>query len=247
MFVSFKMTLSLIVTFLCLTTQSVSAESGDVIDHQPLEDVLQAHVNKKGMVAYKALASSEQAKVLRSYVDAVGKAEPKGHKRKARLAFYINAYNAIVLQSIVDHLPTTSVMKVDGFFKKKKHLVAGKKMTLDELENQLIRKKFKEPRIHFVLVCGAKSCPRLRRKAMTAKNLNRQLARATKEFLPLATKVEGNTVTTSQLFNWFAEDFVAAKGSVGAYLAEYIPEHAEVLKAAKKVEFSHYDWALNAQ
>jgi hypothetical protein len=233
---------------LLLTTQvAVATEPGDVIDHQPFEKILKEHVNKKGMVSYKALKASDDAKGLASYLETVAKADLKGHKRKAKLAFYINAYNAIVMQAVLDNLPTKSVMKVDGFFKKSKHLVAGKSVTLDALENQIIRKKFKEARIHFVLVCGAKSCPRLRRRAMTAKNLNRQLQKAAKEFVPQATQVKDGKVTTSQLFNWFKDDFVAASGSVGAYLAEYLPEHAEILKSTKSIEFSHYDWALNAR
>jgi hypothetical protein len=224
-----------------------AAEPVDVIDHQPFQKILKEHVNKKGMVAYKALKASDAAIGLKTYLGAVAAADLKGHKRKAKLAFYINAYNALVVQAILDQLPTSSVMKVDGFFKKTKYVVAGKKLTLDALENKIIRPKFKEPRIHFVLVCGAKSCPRLRRHAMTAKNLNRQLKKAAQEFVPKATQIEGDKVTTSQLFNWFKDDFVAAKGSVGAYLAEYLPEHAETLKSTGSIAFSHYDWALNAR
>jgi hypothetical protein len=127
--------------------------------------------------------------------------------------------------------------------------VAGKEMTLDELEHGLIRKEFAEPRIHFVLNCAAQSCPKLQRDALTAANLESTLARATREFVPAATRLEDGKIVTSQLFNWFAEDFVKAEGSVAEYLAKY--EDGKVAKALKsgdvEITFSEYDWRINSQ
>ena len=193
-------------------------------------------------------ADEEDWKKLNSYVESVAGATVKGSD-KAKLAFYINAYNANVIKSVVEKYPIKSVMKVDGFFKKEKHKVAGKEVTLDQLENEIIRKEFAEPRIHFVLVCAARSCPRLQRRAATEKNLESLLEKGATEFIPKATKVtDEGEVITSQLFNWFAVDFKKKEGSVKKYLAKYVPDHAEtILKEETKVKFSNYSWKLNKQ
>jgi hypothetical protein len=148
----------------------------------------------------------------------------------------------------VEKYPIESVMKVDGFFKKEKHTVAGEKITLDQLENEIIRKQFDEPRIHFVLVCGARSCPRLNRRAATAANLNGLLESSAKSFIPRATKVKDGTIATSKLFEWFAGDFAKAEGSVRKFLAKYDPNHKKaILDESNKLTFSHYSWKLNKQ
>jgi hypothetical protein len=226
------------------------AGDGDVIDHSGFDALLKKYVDEDGQVAYaKWKKNEEDLEKLRGYVEKIAEADPSEHGPDAQLAFYINAYNATVLGSIINHWPTESPMKIKGFFKVETHPIAGKEMTLDTLEHGLIRKKFDEARIHFVLVCAAKSCPRLRQKALTADNLEATLEAATREFVPQATELKEGTVRTSQLFNWFSEDFEEAAGSVREYLAEYTDgEVAEALgEKDVEIEFTEYDWAVNAQ
>jgi hypothetical protein len=221
-----------------------------VVDTAPWQELLSEHVDAKGQVDYAAWhADKEDRKKLDAFLAKVAKANAGEHPKKAQLAFYINAYNATVIDSVLEKWPVKSVMKEDGFFKKEKHPIAGIERTLDALEHKLIRPTFKEPRIHFVLVCAAKSCPRLRSEALTAKNLEATLDAAAKEFIPAATTVEKNSVTTSQLFNWFAEDFKNEAGSVEAYLAKYTDKKTKkVLESGDaKLKFSEYDWAINKQ
>ncbi|MFU8802681.1 MAG: DUF547 domain-containing protein, partial [Bradymonadaceae bacterium] len=201
-----------------------AVQGGDVIDHSPFETLLGKYVDARGQVAYAGWArATADREALKKYVDAVGRARVEGKSEASRLAFYINAYNAIVLNSVLEKWPVESVMKVDGFFTEEKHRVANREMTLDDLEhNKVIRVEFNEPRIHFVLVCAAKSCPRLLRNAMTEKNLEGHLNTAAREFIPAATTRQGNKVITSQLFNWFKVDFEKDAGSVAAYLAKYV-------------------------
>ncbi len=222
----------------------MAVSSSDVISHQNFDALLKKFVDKKGQVNYKALAKDRAA--LDTYLKEIGNAKISGSD-DAKLAFYINTYNAIVIDSVLQS-KLKGVMETKGFFKKNNHKVAGTMMTLDHLENSIIRKDFAEPRIHFVLVCGAKSCPRLRQEAATQDNVIAMMEAATKEFIPLSTKVKGNKVKTSELFNWFKDDFIKAEGSVGAYLAKYLPEHAELLKSKKaNISFSKYSWKLNKQ
>lgn len=232
-----------------VTPAATTASTGDVIDHRPFDALLKKHVDARGQVAYAAWATNEADRAtLKSYVDAIGRARVESKSEASRLAFYINAYNAIVLNAVLEKWPVESVMKVEGFFTAEKHRVANQEMTLDDLEhNKVIRVQFAEPRIHFVLVCAAKSCPPLLRSAMTEANLEQTLDSATRAFIPAATRRRGDKVITSQLFNWFKQDFEKDAGSVAAYLARYTEGETKALLESDKVtiDFSDYDWAIN--
>lgn len=233
-----------------LLTVSTSAFAADVVDSASFDSLLSEYVDGDGRVAYaKWHDDKEDMNALDAFLEDVAEAEPDAHSKDAQLAFYINAYNAHVIDELLERWPVENPLKIDGFFKKIKHPVAGKKMTLDELEHGLIRKQFSEPRIHFVLNCAAKSCPKLRQDALTAANLEKTLARAARDFVPAATSLEDGKIVTSQLFNWFSKDFVEAEGSVAKYLAKY--ESGEVAKALKsgdvEITFSKYDWRINSQ
>jgi len=237
-------------TLLLVTLLAANAGAKDVIDHEPFDRILSKYVDSKGLVDYEGLRSNEKdRKKFEKYVDAIESANVKGSKN-AKLAFYLNAYNATVIDSVLQHWPLKSVMNVDGFFKKEKHEIAGKKITLDHLEHKIIRPTFNDARVHFALVCAAMSCPPLKKKPFTEKNVDRMLTENTKAFIPKATTVdkEKKVVTTSKLFEWFSGDFEADEGSVAKYLARYYPQHAEFLKSGDyKLKFSPYDWALNIQ
>jgi hypothetical protein len=237
-----------LLTALFLFSLSANASAKEVVDPAPFDALLKKHVDNRGRVNYAAIKKSKKDRAqLESFVKAIGDAKVKGSE-KAQLAFYINAYNALVIHSVVEKYPISSVMKVDGFFKKNKHTVAGEKMTLDALENSIIRKKFSEPRIHFVLVCAAKSCPKLNRRAATAANLEGLLESSTKAFVPKATTVKEGKIVTSKLFKWFAGDFEKAEGSVRKYLAKYVPKHKDaILDEKNELTFAHYSWKLNKQ
>lgn len=223
----------------------------DVIDHAPLEILLTKYVNSQGNVGYAQWNTDKADRdALKSYLANVADAQVDGYSSNSKLAFYINAYNAIVLDSILKQWPVKNVMTLDGFFDKSKHTIAGQQMTLDDLEhNKVIRVQFQEPRIHFVLVCAAKSCPRLLTTALTAVNLEKNLESAAREFIPKATRVEENKVFTSQLFDWFKQDFEKHSGSIQAYLTRYVSaDIAQVLNnGTSTVEFTEYDWSINKQ
>ena len=215
-------------------------------DHKPLDAILRAHV-RGGRVDYAGIKARDADK-LAAYVKAVGSASVSGMSKNAKLAFYLNAYNALVIKAVVDRWPgITSVMKVPGFFKSKRYKVAGRTVTLDQLENKVIRPTFKEPRIHFALVCAARSCPPLPSRAFSASGLDKTLDRLARSFINSSrgVQVSGDTIRVSRLFEWYAGDFVAAAGSVGKFLARYHKTHADKLKAATKLDYLNYDWALN--
>jgi len=226
------------------------AFASDVVNPSAFDGLLQKYVNSHGRVNYAAWHKDKADRArLKKYMYRVATAKTAGHSRHARLAFYIDAYNATVISSILHAWPTQSVMKVDGFFKKKPHRIAGKKMTLDHLETAIIRHKFKDARVHFVLVCGAISCPRLRRHALSEQNLDQTLTAAAKEFIPQRTKVAGKHIVTSKILKWFAADFKRDGGSVRKFMAKYLSgaKKKAVLSKKHSLHYRKYNWKLNKQ
>ena len=227
----------------------VASPARAAFEHKPFDRLLKAHV-KRGKVDYASIKSNESTRAeLERYLKAVGSASLVGMGKKDRLAFYLNAYNALVIDAIVRRWPKIrSVMKVKGFFDKTTHRVAGKRVTLNQLENKIIRPRFKDARIHFALVCGAQSCPPLRSGAFDGASLDRVLDRLTRAFINSREGVEvGPTgeVRVSQLFKWYADDFKDAAGSVPKYLARYRRQHAERIGKASKLAYLPYSWSLN--
>jgi len=171
--------------------------------------------------------------------------------RKPDMAFYLNAYNATVVKSVLEHGRPKRVTDVKGFFEKEKHVIAGRSLTLNGLENT-VRKRYGDPRIHFALNCAAKSCPRLWGRAFSAKTLDRTLDKLTREFLDgpgVRVDAKAKTVAVSKLFEWYREDFVEKEGSIKKYLARWVSEagRRKALEAGHRIVFQEYDWALNGK
>jgi len=248
----------LVGTSVVAQTDDATPADGDVIDHAPFTSLLDEFVDEDGGIDYAGWHDDDEAtQTLDAYLESVANASTDGHGRDAKLAFFLNAYNAHVIDSILEEWPVGNPQDVDGFFDVAKHRVAGRKLTLDELEHKVIRPEFEEPRIHFVLVCAAESCPRLRQQALDAQTLEETLEEATREFVAEATTlVEGDgesndgteRVVTSKLFDWFAEDFEKEAGSVRDYLKQYVDGSVrDALDNGAPIDFRDYDWAINDQ
>jgi hypothetical protein len=162
--------------------------------------------------------------------------------KKEKLAYWINAYNAFTLKLVVDNYPTKSIMNFDGgkTWDVKRIQLGDKKYSLNNIENDIIRPQFKDPRIHFALNCAAKSCPPLWNRAYTAENLNATLEARTKAFIndPNFNTISASKASVSKIFEWYAADF----GDLKKYLNKYA---ATQLKPSTTVTFNEYDWGLN--
>ena len=160
-------------------------------------------------------------------------------------AFWINGYNLLVIKSIVDNYPMKSPLDKGGFFDIKKHEIGGELITLNDIENKMLRAVFpKEPRFHFVLVCGGLGCPPIINNAYLPKTLDAQLEKQTKLALndPEFIQVNKNKVKISQIFQWYKSDFTKE----GRRLVDFINQYrTEKLPARAQVSFYSYNWALN--
>jgi hypothetical protein len=172
-----------------------------------------------------------------------------------KIAFLLNLYNAATLQLIIDHYPVESIKEIGGRWKGpwKQEVVNlfGEKVTLDHVEHDIIRKDYKEPRVHFALVCAARSCPPLRGEPYIPEKLDEQLEDQGRIFMKTPSKnrvdLENRTVHLSKIFKWFSGDFEEHAGSILAFVRPYFPEETakKIEGGTFRVEYMDYDWALN--
>ncbi|WP_116124249.1 DUF547 domain-containing protein [Lewinella sp. IMCC34183] len=216
-----------------------AAASQDAPDHQLWNQLLQRYVSANGRVNYEGFR--QDSAQLKKYLKLLGRAVPDdGWSRDEALAYWINAYNAFTIQLILDHWPVNSIRDIDEPWAQKFIRLEGKSYSLDQIEHQIIRPTFSEPRIHFALVCAAVSCPPLANQAYTAPRLEEMLTKATRSFInnEQFNVTQEEVVRVSPLFDWYAEDFGDVTKFLNTYLRTNIP-------AGKELYFLDYDWDLN--
>lgn len=236
------------------STLSAAAVSFDQ-SHAAFDALLKQHV-RDGWVDYMALKANPTP--LADYLEqlgAVSQAEFDRWSEPDRLAFLINLYNASTLKLVVDHYPVKSVRDIGSFFRSpfKQAVVPlfGQLVPLDTVEHQILRRQYAEPRIHFALVCAARSCPPLRSEAYVGARLDAQLREQGERFLrdPRRNRVDlaGRTLYLSEIFKWFGQDFEKAAGSVQRFVADYLPPEAAAVarRDGFRVRYLPYDWSLN--
>jgi len=166
----------------------------------------------------------------------------------APMSAWLNAYNALVVSSVVARWPLRSVRDVPGFFDGLRHRVAGRDRTLDEIEHGVLRARFRDARVHAALVCGARSCPPLFGHAFVEGELDRVLDELVRAWLAGdgALRITGGRVTVSPVFFWYRGDFEREAGSVVEWLRRRVPERWSAASIEGGVSEGSYDWALNA-
>jgi hypothetical protein len=162
--------------------------------------------------------------------------------REDKLAYWINAYNALTIDLIVRNYPTKSIKDIKDPWNQRLWKFGDKWQNLSDIEHKILR-EMNEPRIHFAIVCASVSCPKLQNVAFTASNLEEQLTKVTKEFLSDSSKNElsEDSIKLSKIFKWFKKDF-----EQDSSLIDFLNLYAQVtiLSGAKK-SFKDYNWDLN--
>lgn len=224
-------------------------------------DAMVVRFVRDGVVDYSGLRHSGTAALdgyLRS-LESVCREQYVAWTREQQLAFFINAYNAYTIKLILEHYPVKSIRSI-GFLPGSAFreqfiplpFLRGKALSLDDIENDILRKDFREPRIHFAIVCASQSCPALRSEAYRATTLDAQLTQAARRFLSDRSKNHfdpaARTLHLSSVFKWFREDFERTSRTLPAFVARYAePATAAALSSGDdvRVEFLDYDWSLN--
>jgi hypothetical protein len=258
------------------TETPVAAPPGE-FSYEPYASTLLNHVDMRDLVSYAALTTDRGD--LDSFVASLATLDPEVYEswdEDGKIAFWLNAYNALTLRVIVDHYPIepsifrslfypeNSIRQIPGVWKRLRFPVMGRERTLDEIEHEVLRVEFDEPRIHMALVCAAMGCPPLRWEPYTGEKLDGQLEDQIVRLLSHPEKFrldpESGRVHLSPIFKWFGDDFVSvyepdrgyedrstAERAVLHFIALHLEgSDKEFLKEGDyEIDYLDYDWSLN--
>lgn len=222
-------------------------------EHSSWNELLQLAIHD-GLVDYDVFAAHRAE--LDRYLERVGQVDLAALERDQLMALLINAYNAYTIRSILEHPHVASIREIDGVWDRRTHLVGGFDLTLDNLEHNLLRPYFRDPRIHVAVNCAARSCPPLAPWAFRGEALDAQLEERTTAFFrdPRFTRLERETLYLSALLDWYGKDFIDAQAQpradslpefVKRYASEELATRLEQLGPRVEIRFLDYDWALN--
>ena len=250
-------TLSTLVLLLYISLWFIPGVSAGTFDHSKFDQALKKYVDDKGLVDYNSIAKDSG---FSEYVQSLQTARVEELSRDGQLAFWINGYNAVTIDKVIKKKPKKSVREtfIPGvwtatkFFTSREHIVAGKRLSQDDIEHEILRKQFKDPRIHFAIICASMGCPPLPRIAYTEENVQTRLEEETQKYLnsQRGTRIDRaeNTLHMSKLFDWFATDFIQKSGSTLAFMQPYLHEEVRIfLERDPMISYLEYNWALNAQ
>jgi len=233
--------------------------SYDNVDHSAWNSLLGRYVDSEGMVNYRAWKASDDASALERYLEQLSQVDPnKPSSREAKLAFWINAYNAVTVEGILREYPTSSIRNHTGLvgYNLWDHLllrVGEETFSLNTMEHEILR-KMGEPRIHFAIVCASIGCPRLLNEAYAADRIDEQLTENAKNFFSQDRNFrfdkEAGQIFLSSILDWFGSDFGDSQAAQLARISPYLPsDEARQVAVSENVTVSYldYDWNLNEQ
>jgi hypothetical protein len=209
--------------------------------HKPWTQLLTQHVSASGKVDYKGFIQSKEQ--LNQYLESLASQTPtQTWSRNEAMAYWINAYNAFTVKLIIDNWPVSSIRDIHNGdpWNVKWIELEGKKYSLNQIENDILRPRYGDARIHFAVNCAAKSCPPLLNRAFTSEQLNAQLDQQARSFINSTqyNSISPQSIQVSKIFDWYAADF----GNLIDYLNQY---SNTTIRSGAKVSFLEYDWGLN--
>ncbi|APY08007.1 hypothetical protein BWZ20_06690 [Winogradskyella sp. J14-2] len=229
-------------TILNLTMSNDNLVFNDLFNHSKWNTLVNDNVSNNGQVDYSSFKTNNAD--LQAYIEALQDHYPnvENASKNEKLAYWINAYNALTIDLIIKNFPLKSIKDIKDPWDQRLWKFGDKWLTLNEIEHNILR-KMDEPRIHFAIVCASESCPKLQNTAFTADNLEEQLTKATKEFLADETKnsISENDLKLSKIFKWFKKDF-----EQGGSLIDFLNRYSDItISDNAKKSFKNYSWELN--
>jgi hypothetical protein len=247
--------------------------------HSDFDSLLKSHVHDSRVDYQGIIKSSDELDTYLRQLGSVSEANYENWTEEQKLAFWINAYNAFTIKAIIDNypikrsfslvglfVPSNSILQIGGVWSEVQFRTVGKMVTLEEIEHEILRKEFNEPRIHFAINCASKGCPNLRNEAYRPDIIYQQLESQAIDFIndPMkGVKIDhgNNKVKLSKIFKWFGKDFITRYGNTDLFNGRNATEKAvlsvvvnylqdqdkkEFLKGNNfKISYLSYDWSLN--
>lgn len=237
---------TIILGLVLLMSYSLFSQSSGSVSHDKWAKMLNQYVTENGNVNYDGFKESESQ--LDQYLNHLKSNAPKDNWSKEHsMAYWINAYNAFTIKLILKNYPLKSIMEVNSgkawdlqFIE-----IGGKKLSLNDIEHNILRKRYKDPRIHFAVNCASVSCPKLVNRPFLATTLQVQLENAAKQFVNNAKKnsISADKIQISKLFEWYSGDFTD-----GQSLIAYLNKYSKIkINPKAKISYMAYDWNLNSK
>jgi hypothetical protein len=233
--------------------------SGAAIDHGIWARLLERYVvtgaDGINRVAYGDVTRPDR-EALDRYLQALADTPISDHDRVTQMAYWINLYNALTVRVVLDHYPARSIRDIDispGLFSdgpwgRKLLAIEGERVALDDIEHQILRPIWRDPRLHYALNCASLGCPNLQPAPFEPDRLDRQLDAAAIEFVnhPRAVSLEDDGLIVSSIYRWFGDDFGGTDRKILAHLKAYAnPDLAMKLEGFASIGDDRYDWRLN--
>ena len=235
-------------------------DSSVIVDHAGWDLILQRYVNDahpSGINRFKYFrVSPKDRQVLKDYLQKMQTVAVSGLTRGEQKAYWINLYNALTVDVILDHYPVKSIRDIDispGIFSNgpwdaKLLTVEGEKISLNDIEHRILRPIWQDNRVHYAVNCASLGCPNLQPLSFTSQNLDILLEKAARDFInhPRGVSFINSGLQVSSIYFWFQEDFGASENGVIQHLRKYLsPENLKKLDAVQKKIRHQYDWSLN--
>jgi len=228
------------------------------IDHQPWDGLLKRFVEPASdginRVAYGRVGPADRQK-LRDYLQALSRIEISRYNRDEQRAFWINLYNALTVEVVLDHYPIASIRDIwSGLFSRgpwdlELIEIEGEALTLNDIEHRILRPIWRDPRIHYAVNCASLGCPNLQSRAFTAANTDSLLDAAAVEYInhPRGARVVDGKLHVSSIYVWFEADFGGTDAGVIAHLKQYARgDLRAALDDIRRIDDDSYDWRINA-
>jgi hypothetical protein len=234
-------------------------KSRESINHSLWGNLLSRHVRKSNrgvnLVDYRGFSAADRT-MLADYIAILTGVSISQFNRDQQLAYWINLYNALTVQVVLDHYPVDSIRDINispglftiGPWDKTLISIEGEDLTLNDIEHRILRPIWRDPRIHYAVNCASIGCPDLRDRAYPATGIDKLLDQAATAYVndPRGVSVVDGKVSVSKIYDWFIEDFGGSEETVLHHLQQYAaPELAARLEAIGKLSNEHYDWSIN--
>jgi hypothetical protein len=241
------------------TVQLSTQQAIMTVDHslwkQLLGRYIRATADGVNLFAYGAVTAPDR-KQLKDYVAHLEATKVQALPRNEQMAFWINLYNAKTIDIVLDHYPVKSIRDISlggglfstGPWKKQVMTVEGQSLSLDNVEHDILRKQWKDPRVHYAVNCASFSCPNLADKPFTGQDLDTMLDAGAKAYInhPRGVTFRGDRLVLSQIFEWYRKDFGSTDAEVIAHLSRYAnPDLKAKLARVRSIADYGYDWSLN--
>ncbi len=228
------------------------------IDHAAWSDLLSRYLRRDGeglnRFDYAGVSAADRA-ALDGYIAALAAVPIDDHNRAEQFAYWVNLYNALTVQVVLDHMPVESILDIDispglfanGPWDKELVQVAGEPLTLNDIEHRILRPIWRDPRIHYAVNCASVGCPNLQTSAFTGAGLEAMLESAARDYVnsPRGLDSTGDGLVVSSIYIWFQEDF-GDDAALIAHLRRYADEQTRAkIEAAPELVDHRYDWSLN--